>query len=505
MSWLKGCFILLSFSLAVYLPPAKAKPTPQYNACQRILIKANDQVRSWFGDARDYMDHHISQIKPWKFDPEDEQAIEAIFQDPHLSDEAKFEQAFYAIVEARLKQLNPVSRFFARRGARDALRQRSIYSRTLGRVLLFFMGPHYNPILNRTSTHAHRQWGATPLDALISLHEAEHLVHRNTNPVFWAITLKVRVTELFMTLIKTPASIPLVRRSEVHAMGAQWEFVRLIPPDVRERLLQEAEEQPIFQISNKENLLLHALLKTGVFKQFTDILRKGLAINEDADQPSTSYTNTIRHIAIHEALALSPTNPRRLDLTTVPLNSHREALEDTALRAFFGLAKKNWFKTFSQLSHGRISHEDLAFVRGVFKKGVNYPPVKHILTDYLDENDEADILGSTELNQSLIARAHTLFTHRRYPRHLLSELNTIYLNSLRHADAPKEEFVRRLSVSHNYTLDRLSQQHYQNNFRTLLLFSSLLGLALALEGPNHTGFIFAHDLRWITELLWYLL
>lgn len=176
---------------------------------------------------------------PWTFTPEQEDRFRAVANDTSLPEEKKSRALFDELTKARLENVSPVSRRLIRRALDDALKQKSIYSQSLGNVLGMMGGPHYNPVFNRVYIPFKNTDSIA--DLLVAFHEIEHLFHRNTSPLL-ALSLPFGIKD-FMSIVGTPIT-PLVRyRMESRAMGAQWEMARRIPKERRLALIRELREK----------------------------------------------------------------------------------------------------------------------------------------------------------------------------------------------------------------------------------------------------------------------
>ncbi len=189
----------------------------------------------------EFTESKLTVDKAWAFTPETEQRFVAILEQNEKPESDRYRELMFAIIEARLAQSNPVTRFFMRRTIDDIFNQKSVYSRTLGRLLRPIAGPHYNPVFNRAVvTPNGRAHGIA--DILTAFHEVEHALDRNSNPIPWVLFAKMFPIEFFSALVRTPITPMLRYRFESRAVGAQWELANRIPEATRAELIKKIEE-----------------------------------------------------------------------------------------------------------------------------------------------------------------------------------------------------------------------------------------------------------------------
>ncbi len=178
----------------------------------------------------------LTQVKNWNLDTAVEKQLKLIWSNPHLSEQEKLLGYYEIFVNARLKDSNFVSRFFAKSPAKKSLRQTGIYpliANPIAKALLF--GPHYNPFFNRIALPDFNQ--RTISDLIVAFHEFDHALERNKNPLPFALLLAAVPKELWMA-IPTPLMPLSYLRIESTALGSQWEFMQRIPTQIRVRWLQ---------------------------------------------------------------------------------------------------------------------------------------------------------------------------------------------------------------------------------------------------------------------------
>lgn len=225
--------------------------------------------KTWIKKAATVLEQKLTARDPWEFTPEQETKFALAANDTGVPENERLRNLYDAMIEARLENTNPASRWLMRSAIEDAIKQRSIYRHTFGRLFGTIAGPHYNPIFNRVYIPKKINPGIKEL--LIAFHEAEHAFHRNTS-VMPLITMPFTAKEIYMFL-STPIG-PIARfRMESRAVGAQWEFVRRIPVERRLVLIKELKKQlGEFERSRKISNVME--------KSFTEITLRSL---ENAD------------------------------------------------------------------------------------------------------------------------------------------------------------------------------------------------------------------------------
>ncbi len=414
----------------------KGKP---YGRCELLFIKGVDGARHLLARIAMEIDRYVTPVKPWDLSPEDESEIRQTLSDLNLPEAQRFERAYELLLQARIKSLNPVSQYFIRKGIANSLKKDSLYNKTLGRQILRKFGPHYNPVFNRVSTYIKSSTGLTLTDLIIRVHETEHLVQRNSNPISWMAALYVATIENLSVIFRTPFSVPFWRQQEVRALGAQWELARLIPPEIRAQLLREWRYEKS-HISHLERLWVRALIKSGILDRLVDLMVRGLQLEKVG----------IHNEASRRALEIS--------LVTKIVVGEGEGID--------------WFPTFAARAKNLLQEEDLSYIEGIAKQGSDYEPLRTELDQYLAEHSESDILSDDGLDQKRVGQLQKVVSELRYPSEISDTLDRIYGGTLEHAGLSKAEFIERLSVVHGYTLENIYYAHYASNLRTLLFYFS---------------------------------
>jgi hypothetical protein len=225
---------LMILALSCILPSSSMAA----NACLNLFGPPSvyEQTVRW-------IDGKIVKVEEWAFTKEQEAEFDAIAGNDLIPPEKRIEDLYRGLVAARINQLSPASQAMAKLMARDALTQKSIYSRSLGWLVRKLMGPHYNPIFNRTAISIRDSNNPTPNETLLAIHEVEHGIHRNTAPLTFVAGFPVMALETF-SFFRTPASPLFLRHVEARAVGAQWELVSRVPKAIRDQIVFELERGP---------------------------------------------------------------------------------------------------------------------------------------------------------------------------------------------------------------------------------------------------------------------
>ncbi len=239
LAWARPALLFLPLVLAPGVP-AQGAGLPS-----RLVPEC---VRAYADRQLEFLDKKVADFSVWEFSPEAEARFREIVEDPALTSVEQTQALFDAMVEARLDEAHPVTRYLMRRVLQDAQAQQGLYSKTVGRFMFGKFRTHYNALTNRV-TYLPR--GNSHIrDLVVLFHELEHAQHRNTSPLPWIAMMKFSSIELSF-LISPPLS-PLIRRHlETRAMGAQWELARRIPAARREELLRQLRRE--IEILSKPN------------------------------------------------------------------------------------------------------------------------------------------------------------------------------------------------------------------------------------------------------------
>jgi len=123
--------------------------------------------------------------EPWEFDEATEKELAAIAEDRSLSDRDRVLKLSDGLIRAKVKNAHPITRLLMRGVIADAVKQRSLYSLTLGKLFSKFFGKagvHSNPFFNRVG-------GVSDVEAVdigfVTIHELTHALDRNINPILF--------------------------------------------------------------------------------------------------------------------------------------------------------------------------------------------------------------------------------------------------------------------------------------------------------------------------------
>ncbi len=410
-------------------------------------------------------DRYAVKTEEWVVSPETETRIQKIFEthDDYIPLETKMIYLFQELTQGRYQELSPAKRFLARRALKDVLAQKSIYSHTLGRLLAVIAGPHYNPVLNRVVIP--REGRVDNLSRpLIAIHEVEHMFDRNRNLMGTLVALKVYVTELFMYL-RTPMTPLLVRRAESRSIGAQWEFVRRIPTELREsiiKILNEKKESDQ-KISSQETIdKIKKISDSGALSKLREILNK------------IQFT-TVNEVSYSESSKL---------------------VEVLFLRNIQNIKKLRKLVKL-HLKSGTLSQAESDFVRSIIKKGLDADVFNAQYAEYSKSEDVRRVI------QHLIREN----LNERWNRTLKARLDYIFLKSLELAELGKQDFIEQMSHVHGYSLENLVKRHYEfDGLRKFVLYMSGMHIFTMWLSQDYTSThaIIAYDIRLLFELVYAL-
>ena len=474
MRILKGLAVVICVlqpSLSWGTDPPQAPSSPPLGPCALFLMKSADYFRSLSRSTVAKIDQAITPVAPWNISSEDEATISAVFSNPELSEEERFEQAYRLLVGARIRQFNPISRYFVRGAVEDSIEQNSLYAKTLGMRLRKYLGPHYNPVFNRTSTFVRPSTGLTPLDSILAIHETEHYLHRNTNPIFWLAAAKVATIETLSVVVRTPLIAIFRRRQEVRAIGAQWELARLIPADIRANLLRDWRYERSY-VSHFERLWVRALMKSGILDRMVALMERGL------DLESTGFDSEM---------------------------SRQRLAETLVAKIVAGQNITNWYKPFYERARPRLTNTELAYIEGVANDGSGYEPLRREMHSYFDAHSEQEILSDDGLNLELARALQTSLSDAKYSDKFSEAVDQIYGATLEYAALPKNEFIERLSLLQGYTLENINYHHYNTPTRNYMLLVSYGAVLTSMAGIVPSAAIPSPDIHALFKYLAYLI
>jgi hypothetical protein len=448
---LRGGIMKIIFVILLAFPFSIAKA--QAPICADLFIPKFSKIATVRNNILEKfeIDKKISNQKEWQLSPEREEQLKNILlsqdKNPENFDDSKLEEFYWALINARLESIPPVSRKLAEYAAKDALNQESWYGRTMGKSLSAFAGPHYNPLFNRVGLPFKRNVNDySIIDYVLGAHETEHLVHRNTSPKFFIPFLAVSSVEMTM-IMKTPFLPLFVRRMETRAISAQWEIAHRIPENIRNLLIEQIRENKISSYKDQE---IKTILSSKAFEKATDILVH-LKTYWAGDQAKT------RLVEIMYDPKAKPTKAEMLAAATTKLNK-----------------------------------EDQEFLKSFFED-----PTLFITLE--------DLQTSHEVDSDLMIVARRAVLKNKYGKH--SEIyKTVVINTLKNASLSREEFVKQLGPAHGYNLDNIYKVHYRRTgvINYMIYLNTIVFTIASYFDPSQVSHIASLDIRALVELLQYL-
>jgi hypothetical protein len=375
-------------------------------------------ARAWEKIAQN-AEKHLGSPAPWKISAQAEAEIEEIWKRSGLIRRDRLRATADILLREREKAMNPVSAFFFRGAVRSSLEQNSLYDKTLGRLIGFVAGPHYNPVFNRI----HNPFRAADegiIETLVRMHELDHAADRNRLFPVWLLGMKATVAEYSNFIwFRTPFGAMFRHWVEAKAIGAQWETVRRIPREVRAQYMEEVARfkteflrRPIF-LDEHEAFLLRHIVSKGRAQHFLDAMKPLPATLPNwMPRPPRFY--------LTEELSFDSKSVSRLTKPEQQLTKQQRRYA----RKFFAQAMKDFLEERKPLEEVQAT-----WTREEMEKG-------HELQKYYNA-----VVGAP--------RSHPL----RYPMADLAEA------SLKYADLPKDEFIRKLQEIHGYTFRKLVSSH----------------------------------------------
>lgn len=416
-----------------------------------------------FSTFKKQLDERLSSHTAWEFSKQQEAEFELIFADKTKTDYEKFNNFFHSMNAARLSQVSPLSRFFIKRALADLLKQRSLYSLTLGKLLEARAGPHYNPVFNRTAIKFKNKKDLSVDELLVAFHESQHLFDRNTQPIKFLGGLYPMVIELFM-ILRAPTTPLITRHWETRAIQAQWELARRIPKEFREIILAEFNLTPKTFTDNKFEGYTQLLLHTNILEKTSELLRllQNQGVINKFDTPEALKRAAIRQLIQGNYLSNKTLKAAKSTLSTI--FEKKEAL--------------NYFRLIS--------------------KGLRVDPL--------------DIYGLKTFDKGAIKNFKTreFFLRKEINEYTKSntekQIESVFIHTLENSEIPKDQFIKKLSEAHGYSLKALYKHHYRfSTFKQLLVLDAFIRLNV-LYANNFEGDpqFYANDLRLVWKLYTYL-
>jgi len=391
-------------------------------------------------------EQELLHSREWGFSRAQEALMKEAAADQSLKASERAEKLWQTLTTERLKNAGAVTRFFMRAPHRTTRNQNSIYSKTLGRLISRFAGPHYNPILNRTSRRF--MDSDLPETMVVDIHEWAHALDRNISPLWIPILAKAWAWDIFSVFLKTPIP-PAVRfRMESFAIGAQWEFVHRMPTDLRQALVQEIK-------ARSQSLPVEVL----AYKEATRNLLK------------------FSFAAIAKRLT-----PEQMEIWENPFSLTEYAMNSEQISTAFD--RENLRIGFGMLLLQNKAQTKIPFV------------------DYIspEERDEFIKLERAMIETKKTALICEKKSKKSYIQQLLISITQdIALASLENAALSKTNFVRAMQPTHGYSWNQLFKKHYAwGRFRKFLAYETLVAYSINL------GLIYAWQANWIGKPVMYV-
>lgn len=401
-----------------------------------------------------FMSHEPKRaMRPWDFGPELEAEIQKIFEDPTKSDAEKLRALHERFWQARLATTNPVTRFFMRRPVKDSLRQRSIYSWTLGWLYRAVMGPHYNPIFNRTSIGVSKV--PTIIELIVASHELGHAFHRNTFGWEFLVIMATAPKELFFGMLPRTAFPTMMFRAEGHSIGAQYELVRRIPPEVRQSLLAKLRQERETPVPDKARLALERLETTGTIYFFHELYHRFTEKKELTERDEETIARIIATGALNK--------------------KERDGLLE-------------WVDRFvkARTKDGRTLTPEETLQVGLARRMIEKGAAGMTLPEAVLRIPKPDAAPSRLHQQALVVLGVSKLGFFKGIRWALKDMfRKIGIASLENAHLSKEEFVKKLRPVHGYDFEGLVEHNNSlRGIRLVLLAQALYTLPGLLSGDD---------------------
>lgn len=430
--------------------------------CEQAYSRMNN-VANFKNPARD----------EWKLGADWEKRIEEIFNKPGLTPEQRTREAFETLLKARVANSSAATRWLMDDVIEDAIEQKSLYSKTMGKALAKIVGPHYNTLFNRTSIPMDEGLGARRY--LLAVHEVEHAFHRNSNPADYAILGAAFSKELFM-VFRTPVSPIVRRRIEMRAVGAQWELASRIRPEFRRKLVEEMKKAPPVlgrtRETARELASAQRLFSEGLVSELRANLAKvGLSSrNPDVERLLTRFLLVTKR---GSAPYLQSMVRKKIDQGTL------SAAEKAEVSAFFDHFFSRRDKLLSTPLWPR-PQQDLQFRASLSDQDLR------VFERFLRKKRDSKYSLGGDLEKSI---------------------NEVFVASLENAHLSKSDFIDRIAPIHGYSMETLAKDHLSLNdgWKASLTISTALYTALAaatgddLSDPESLSG--AEDLKLLIRLL----
>ncbi len=392
----------------------------------------------------------------WQLPEEVELSIKQIFNNSELTDLEKFERSFDAIWTAKLASSPALTRFLMKKPLSTAKNQKSIFQIFSHAIGLSRWGPHYNVFLNRVVNDQTTSSGAT--EFLILSHELGHALHRNHKPYeFLAFLFFIR--EIFNVILPAAFMPHLHFRVEGYAIGAQYEYIRRIPKNIRRKIILEYRKNLLraAEISMADRDLITAIDNSSMISRIADL-----------------------H---YDRLEILKKKPEMLsDLAELIVFGNKGSHGIESLRKLKAVAAKH--------KYGRDSAEEIDMIKAMEeiltnglrnrKKMYSLWPSLRNSDQYKDSlfSDPADKKDFHNLLLNHLARLKSMpdfsIIENRYQQ--------LLIQSLTYADLPKEQFIQKLRPFHGYDIENLNAKYNRTGpLRIFALTTLIIALPEALD------------------------
>ncbi|MEK7689911.1 MAG: hypothetical protein AAB425_02710 [Bdellovibrionota bacterium] len=177
------------------------------------------------------IENRLRDPKPWVLDKEFENRVQAAFQDTRFTPRGRLERAMHILLEARVEQLSPLTRWRLSHVWKRGLNTARTHGRW-GNEILDTVGPAYLAIFNEIFFARSRV--PDPTDLITGFHEFQHaydgVTKIGSGPLHYLLTL------LDPSFILSPMQKFAL---EHQAIGAQWELASRIPFGLRKVLVKQ--------------------------------------------------------------------------------------------------------------------------------------------------------------------------------------------------------------------------------------------------------------------------
>ncbi len=413
-----------------------------------------------------------NQNPTWMLSKEDEAHLNSFWELTEKTDAEKLEMLYQEITKIRIKTKNKISKQQIESVLKTVNSNTNWYEKTLGKLLEKGAGPHYNPIFNRTSIGGFKNENDQHLDkvmTMIRMHEIEHAVHRNFNPLFFLVSLKIRVTEMLM-YFKTPLSPVIISHMERRAIGSQWEMVKRLPKEKIDELINESKAYEDNMINTAKEKIFSNIINNQAHAWF---MAKYFEIQMNLSNHSNKDADISQHLSDMIAIFMRNKPKNLKSESDLVLKEATRILTKDELRIFKVMVK------FGAENHPESIPHHISEYRIAKETDSEF---KELLQSKINSLSLGKILNETQI--------------------LKLKMNGIFLKSLEHHKLTKEEFIFKMLKHHGYDFKNLYAGHY--NFSgflpTMLFYDMISKMTMISRYPNHEVLFIAHDFQFIYEL-----